>query len=64
MQYAKITDDAPPMAQRTNGDTEAVPVSDWPDGMTLAVDDVVLVESIGSGPGKSVVVVQRMASTP
>lgn len=62
MQYATVTSIGPPPCVRRHekADVNPVPVADWPDGLTLAVDDVVLVESID----RKVVVVARMASTP
>ena len=55
MQYATVTDDSP-LEIRPHGSTESVPAGDFPDGMTLAVNDVVLFDYIGS----RAVVVQRM----
>lgn len=56
LRYATVTSTSPKEATEHDGSTEAVPVLDWPDGMTLAVNDVVLVETVGRG----LVVVQRM----
>lgn len=56
MRYATVTDNSPLEVTGHDGDTTAVPVADYPAGATFAINDIVLIDTIGD----ATIIVQKM----